>query len=243
MKMIIFAKRNLKEMLRDPISLAFGIGLPVVLLVVMSLINKSIDESINIFEIDRLAPGLAVFSLSFIILFSGLLIASDRCQSFIIRLYASPLKPIDFILGYTLPLIPIALMQGTICFVVALFLGLEFSLNILLAILLMLPGALLFISMGLLFGVLFNDKAVSGVSSIFVQVAALSSGIWFPLEIMVKSFTNFCYALPFAPAVDIVKMALTNDFSKLGIRLLVILIYTIVIYFVAVLIFKKKMKA
>ena len=34
MKALIFSKRNLKEIIRDPVSLAFGVGLPVVMMII-----------------------------------------------------------------------------------------------------------------------------------------------------------------------------------------------------------------
>ena len=59
------------------------------------------------------------------------LIAKDRQSSFMHRLYTTPMTPADFILGYTLPVIPVAVAQGIICYVVAIILGLDFSVNIL----------------------------------------------------------------------------------------------------------------
>ena len=94
--MLAFASRNTKEILRDPVNLAFGIGFPLVLMLLLSAIQANIP--VSLFEIDKLAPGLAVFGLSFISLFSGTLIAKDRSTSFLARLFSSPLTAIEFIL-------------------------------------------------------------------------------------------------------------------------------------------------
>ena len=156
MRTLIFASRNTKEILRDLITLIFGLGFPLVLMVLLSAINASIPESAaeatKLFQIQNLAPGISVFGLSFISLFSAMLISKDRTTSFILRLFTSPLKASQFILGYTLPLVPLALIQTAVCYIAALFLGLEINLNTLLAIVVNIPIALVFIALGLLFG-------------------------------------------------------------------------------------------
>ena len=67
MRMITFAKRCTKEILRDPISLGFGLGFPLVLLLLLSALQANIP--VSLFEIDTLAPGITVFGLSFMTLF------------------------------------------------------------------------------------------------------------------------------------------------------------------------------
>jgi len=87
-KLLAFASRNSKEILRDKLNLAFGIGFPVVLLLLLTAIQSNIP--VPLFVIDHLAPGIAVFGLSFVSLFSGMLIAKDRTSSFMLRLFTSP---------------------------------------------------------------------------------------------------------------------------------------------------------
>ena len=112
MRMTIFAKRCAKEILRDPLNLAFGLGFPLVLMVLLSAMQKNIPAAL--FEIDTLTPGMTVFGLSFFTLFSATLIARDRESAFLQRLYTTPLTGVDFILGYLLPLLPMALGQAAI---------------------------------------------------------------------------------------------------------------------------------
>ena len=76
MKMSAFAKRNVKEILRDPLTLIFGLGFPVILLLLLSAIQANIP--VSLFEIAHLTPGICVFGLSFMTLFSATLIARDR---------------------------------------------------------------------------------------------------------------------------------------------------------------------
>lgn len=160
MRLTAFASRNTKEILRDPLTFCFGLGFPVVLLLLLSAINSAIPEQaqMTMFNIDKLTPGITVFGMSFISLFSSMLIAKDRTTSFMMRLFTSPLKAHEFIIGYTLPLLPMAILQSAVCVVVAFFLGLEVSVNILLMLAVNIPIAIVFISLGLLLGTLLNER-------------------------------------------------------------------------------------
>jgi ABC-2 type transport system permease protein len=159
--MLTFAKRTAKEILRDPLNLFFGLGFPIVLILLLSLIQANIP--VSMFELQHLTPGITVFGLSFMSLFSATLIAKDRGSSLLQRLYTTPLTPVDFILGYTLPIIPIALAQSVVCYIAAIILGLDITINILYAIIFIVPISLLFIALGMLFGSILTDKQAGGV--------------------------------------------------------------------------------
>ena len=121
MRMLTFARRNTLEILRDPLNLAFGLGFPLALILLLSAIQANIP--VQLFEIQHLAPGIGVFGLSFITLFSATLIAKDRNSALLQRLYTTPLTAQDFILGYTLPIIPMALVQSAFTYLAAIFSG------------------------------------------------------------------------------------------------------------------------
>ena len=175
MKTLAFASRNAKEILRDPLNLAFGIGFPLVVLFLLTAIQSNIP--VSLFELDRLTPGITVFGLSFISLFSGMLIARDRSTSFLMRLFASPLTASNFITGYTLPLLPMALAQVAVCFLAAMALGLSVNARILLSILVQLPAMVMFIAIGLLAGSLLTDKQVGGIcGALLTNLSAWLSG-------------------------------------------------------------------
>ena len=84
MRMITLAQRNTKEILRDPLNLAFGLGFPIVLLLLLSAIQANVP--VSLFEIAHLTPGITVFGLSFMTLFSATLIAKDRGSALLQRL-------------------------------------------------------------------------------------------------------------------------------------------------------------
>ncbi len=239
--MLTFASRNTKEILRDPLTVLFGLGFPIVLLLLLSAIQSSVP--VSLFEIQSLTPGITVFGLSFISLFSATVISKDRHSSLLQRLYTTPLTPLDFILGYTLPLIPLSIMQSVVCFGVALILGLELSVNILLSIVMIIPISLLFIGIGLLFGSILNDKQVGGIcGALLANLSAWLSGTWFELELVGGTFKKIAYALPFVHAVEMERATLSGNYTAIFPHLWWVLGYAIAVIALAVLLFLRQMK-
>lgn len=242
MKKMYFTRRCFLEILRDPLSSIFGIGFPVVLLLLLSLIQANIP--VSLFEPAHLTPGIVVFGFSFLALFTATLVSRDRTSSFLVRLYASPLKADNFLLGYTIPLLPMALIQTIISFAVAMLIGLKPTANILLCMAVCLPAAVLYISLGLLFGSLLNDKQVGGIcGALLTNLSAWLSGTWFDLSLMGNGFRTAAYALPFANAVDAARAALSGNYEEILIPLLIVCGYALAVAAAAVAVFRKKMKA
>lgn len=201
MRMFTFSVRTAKEIVRDPLNIGFGLAFPVILLCLFHAIQANAPA--GLFEMERIAPGIAVFSLSFMSLFSATLLAKDRESALLQRLYATPLTAPDFIFGYTLPLLPIAVAQSILCYGVALLLGLKGSVNLFAALLFMIPVALFFIAVGLFCGSVFHAKQVGGIcGALLTNVTALLSGAWFDVELVGGAFQAFAYALPFVHAVE-----------------------------------------
>ena len=241
MKMLSFAKRNTKEIIRDPLTLFFGLGFPIVLLLLLSAIQANIP--VPLFEIAQLTPGITVFGLSFMTLFSATLIAKDRESALLQRLYTTPLTALDFILGYTLPIVPIAVAQSVACYAVAVAIGLEITVNVFLAILFIVPILLLFISLGLLFGSILNDKQVGGIcGALLTNLSAWLSGTWFDLELVGGVFKRIAYALPFVHAVELERALLSGSFSDILPHFWWVLGYSVAALAVAVLLFLRQMK-
>lgn len=239
MKALAFAARNRKEIVRDPLNLAFGLGFPLVLLVLLSAIQANIP--VSLFEVQNLAPGLAVFGLAFLSLFSGMLIAKDRSTSFLMRLFAAPLSASDFILGYTLPLLPMAVMQSSISFIAAFFLGLRVHVNVLLTLLVLVPAAVLFVAIGLLAGSVLNEKQVGGIcGALLTNLTAWLSGTWFDLNLVGGVFKTVAYALPFVHAVEAAKAALSGNYSAIFPHMWWVIGYAAAFLSLAIVVFRKK---
>ena len=241
MRMMTFAKRCMREFLRDPINLAFGLGFPLVLLLLLSAIQANIP--VNLFEIDTLTPGITVFGLSFMTLFSATLIAKDRESAFLQRLYTTPLTGFDFILGYMLPILPIALAQTVGCYLFAIPLGLSMTTNIIYAIIGIMPMAIFNIALGLLCGSILNVKQVGGIcGALLTNLSAWFSGVWFDLNLVGTSFKIAAHALPFVHAVEMEKALFNGNFEIAASHLLPIVLYSVFATAIATFCFLGQMK-
>ena len=241
MKFLAFSGRTAKEILRDPLNLTFGVGFPIALLLLLSAIQANIP--VSLFEIESLTPGITVFGLSFMTLFSATLISKDRTSSLLERLFTTPLTPVDFILGYMLPIIPIGLAQSVICYLTAFVLGLPVTIHVLLSVLFMIPVSLLFTAMGLLFGSLLNDKQVGGIcGALLTNVCAWLSGAWFDLNLVGGTFKKVADALPFVHAVEMHRAILSGQWETIFPHIWWVLGYALLLTGIAVWVFMRKMK-
>lgn len=214
MKLFVFSSRTLKEIIRESLSLFFGLVFPIFLLILLTLMNQNIPG--DIFDINELTPGIAVFGLSFMALFAGQIIAKDRASELLTRLFTTPMEARDFILGYTLPLLPMALLQTVFCFITALFFGMEFKWTVIFAIISTLPIGIVFISTGLLLGRILSEKAVGGIlGALMTNVTALFSGAWFSVELVGGIFEKIAYVLPFYHAVEMSRAAMDGQYLEM----------------------------
>jgi len=240
MKMLTFANRCAKEILRDPINLGFGLGFPLVLLLLLSSLQANIP--VPLFEIDTLTPGITVFGLSFMTLFSATLIAKDRESALLQRLYTTPLTALDFILGYMLPILPIAIGQSVICYLFAMPLGLTVSVNILYAVLGIFPMAVFNIALGLLCGSLLGVKQVGGIcGALLTNLSAWLSGVWFDLKLAGGAFEKIANVLPFFHAAELEKALFMGNYQDAAPHLLPVFLYSGCTTVVAALCFLRQM--
>ena len=241
MKMMTFAKRCGKEILRDPLNLGFGLGFPLILLLLLSAIQANIP--VNLFEINTLTPGITVFGLSFITLFSATLLAKDRESALLQRLYTTPLTACDFVLGYMLPVLPISLGQTAVCYLFAIPLGLTVRINIVYAIVGIVPMAIFNIALGLLFGSILGVKQVGGIcGALLTNLSAWLSGVWFDLNLVGGPFEKAANLLPFVHAVELERALFSGDFQAAASHALPVLLYSALFTVAAVFCFLRQMK-
>lgn len=249
-RIITFSSRNFKEIVRDPLSYIFCLGFPIVMLIVMSMINESIPKEANmtLFRIDNLSGGIAVFGLTFIMLFICLSVSKDRGGAFLTRLYSTPMRSADLILGYMLPSSLLAVIQIAITFIasfiISLITGIELNIpGLLLGILTLIPSVIMFAAFGLLFGTLFSEKAAPGLCSVVISFASFLGGVWFDVDNVGGGLNKFCNVLPFVHAVKSARLAISGDFSDIGTHLLITIGYAAVLTAAAIMVFSRKMKA
>lgn len=215
-----FAKRNLIEVYRDPLSWIFCIAFPIVMLIIMSIVNSAIPKEAGntLFRIDNLAGGIAIFGQMFVMLFTAIAVAKDRNGAFLTRLYSSPMKSSNFVWGYILPMILTAVIQVIISLIAAVVISLisDYSLNIaglLLTVVAVIPSALMFSAIGFLFGAVFNEKAAPGICSIIISLGAMLGGIWFDVEGVGGFMYKLGRCLPFLYATKLARSAISLDFG------------------------------
>ena len=254
-KIFNFFKRNLKEILRDPIIYIFCLGFPVVMLLIFYIINKFSSGNTPTFELPSLIPGIIMFSYSFVMLTIALIVSKDKQTFFLKRLYSSPMKSYHFIFGYFIVGLLVGLMQTTVCVMVVFIISLVTKTsyiafgNILLLILSQLPILIINIFLGILFGTIFNDKTAPGICSIFISLSGILGGCWMPIETM-GGFETFSRLLPFYPSVYIGRIAVnaTNALgvnysfnSVAGLGLVVIFLFMVLSIVLTIVAFKRSM--
>ena len=238
MRMLNFAKRNFKELIRDPISLIFEIALPIVLLFIFKQFNMPGEN----YKLQNFTPGIIVFGFSFVTLFTSTLIAKDRTSSLLIRLGTSPMKSSDYILGYTVSLLPIIIIQDALFFTVAVMLGLPFSTGMLYTVLLSIPVSIFYIALGILIGSLVSERGTGGLGSLVVQLVCFTSGMYFSKEMVGGFFAVICRFLPFESSLNIIKAALNqNTAAATAENIIIFSAYTVAVLAAAVIVFKRRM--
>ncbi|MBR2283453.1 MAG: ABC transporter permease [Ruminococcus sp.] len=247
-----FTVRNIKEMVRDPLSYIFCIGFPLVMLIIMTVVNESIpaQSGMTIFRIDNLSAGIAVFGQTFVMLFTALTISKDRSGAFLARMYATPMTPTDFTVGYILPMLIISVIQSVITyaasFIISLITGVSLSAaGILLSVIVLIPSALMFIGFGVLFGTLFNDKAAPGLCSIIISLSSILGCIWFDADSAGGIVLKICRALPFYYSTRSARAAIVPDLSaeKLLIPLMIVVVCAALLLILSAVVFRRKMRA
>lgn len=242
MRALNFSKRNIKELLRDPMMFIFSLGFPLVMLALMTVINRSVPDAVSLFEIETLSPGIAVFGLSFIALFSGTLLASDRETSFLLRLFSTPMSAADYVFGYILPVVLLSFCQTVICFAASFICGLKISAGVFLALFVSIPTAVMFIGIGLCLGCVATEKAVGGISSAIITVSTWLAGIWFDIALIGGVFETICKLLPFYHARESLYAAISGNYGDIPVHLAWVAGYAALFVIIAIVLFRRKMR-
>jgi ABC-2 type transport system permease protein len=209
MKLWTLTKRNLFEILRDPLTLILGLGLPVGSLLLFSALGSSFP--LDIFTPSYLVPGIVVFSFSFLLMFAAMIVTKDRRSALMERIRLAGAGPWTRILSYGLALTPVMILQILLSLGLGLIWGYLPSANLLITGLSLLMPGLLLIFLGLLLGTLFTEQQIAGLGSVFITAASILGGTWMDLRMIGGAMENIAYALPFAHGVDLARIGLGAD--------------------------------
>jgi len=241
MRFTELAIRNFKEMGRDPISTGLELGIPAGFLVIFWALGRSIGDE-SFLTTTMLVPGIAVFGFAFLLMFSAMMLSRDRESALLSRLLTAPLKPRDFILSYSLPYIPMVILQIAVCFGIGALLGLEMPGNAGLAFLALLVMGICCVELGMILGLLFNVNQASGVGSVIITLVALLGGIWIDIEAIGGVFYSIGNALPFAHAIEAARDVMIGaDFSSIAPDFYWVLGYTVVFFALGTFLFRWRM--
>jgi len=244
MRFVELAKRNSREMWRDPVYMGLAIGIPVAFLVIFWALGRNIGDQ-SFLSTAMLVPGIAVFGFAFLLMFSGMMLARDREGAFLPRLLTAPLGPRDFILSYSLPYIPVVISQIVVCFGVGVFLGLEMpgdAVHVLLVFVILLVMGIGSVGLGMILGLLFNVNQVSGVGSAIIALVALLGGIWIDLEAIGGVFYDIGNALPFAHAIGAARDVMVGaGLDGISMDFYWVLGYTLLFFAIGSLLFRWRM--
>lgn len=138
---------------------------------------------------------------------------------------------------------PIALLQCVLCLIVAAFLGAPVSVNMLMAILVLIPQAIFSIFVGLLLGTLLTETQMQGVGTLYISLGALIGGAWMDLDMIGGIVKTIGYLLPFAHSIDAARAAMAGNYADIPAHMLWSAGYAVVIFIVAILAFRKRMKS
>ena len=155
------------------------------------------NETVNFF-----APGVIVFGLMILIPTGAMIIAGDRARGFLSRMLTAPVRPWEFILGYSLPFIPVLIVSTLIYMGVGMAMGLTIVGNLGIAFLLFFLIGLCSVGIAMAVGTLLKSESQSAICYIFIVPLAMISGAWFSVDGMPEAVKTVAEALPFIHAID-----------------------------------------
>lgn len=238
-KCLILSQRNIKEMLRDPLSLIFCMGFPLVMLLLMQIIFTNIEVIPDNFAIRSYASGICVFGYTFTSLYVAMQISSDKNTSFIKRINILPISKFSYYCSFFLSALPMALIQTVLFFLLSLIFKFPFDVNFLLSIIYLMPSAIFYICVGMLIGCICkNEKQTGPIFSIFISLTGLFGGVFMPISLFSGGFAEFINILPFGHSVLIGSELQTIGAKCIYPHILYLLFY-VVIFLVIITIIEK----
>jgi len=199
--------------------------------------SKIKNEVVNFY-----APGIAVFGLMILISTAAEIIAGDREKGFLARMFTTPARPSDFILGYSLPFIPVLIVSTLIYLGVGMALGLTVVGNLGHVFLIFFLMGLCSIGIGMIVGSLIKSESQAGVSWIFIVPMAMISGAWFTVENMPSAVKSVAGALPFIHAIDASRAVLNgSSFSAITLDIYWLVGWAVVLFAAGIVLFRRTM--
>ena len=211
MNAFALASRNRKEALRNPMSIALTLALPVAMLLVLASIGGDDSETLNA---TFLTPGVALFGFVMLMFTSAMLLARDRETALFARLLTAPLRASDFVAAYALPALLVAAAQAAVVLAVGGAMGMELSGNPVFVVVLLVLMAVFYVAVGVAAGALLTVNATTGAYT-GVLLLTVFGGAWFDLDEIGGPVKSVSGLLPFSHSLDAMR-AVVEDGAGLG---------------------------
>jgi ABC-2 type transport system permease protein len=213
----ILCIRQLKRYVRSPARMIGSLGQPVIFLLALGFGFGSVFARAgggNYF--DFIAPGIIAMAILFNAVFAGIEIIWDRQFGFLKETLVAPVSRLEIVLGRTLGGALVAMGQGAVVFVVCLLFGFRLADPYLvpLAVLFMFLIALLFTSIGTVFGSVLRDmQGFPLVMNFLVMPLFFFSDALFPLKDLPGVMGVALRLNPLTYGVDGLRGSLTHVFA------------------------------
>jgi ABC-2 type transport system permease protein len=234
------AKRNVKEVIRDPLSLGIAVALPLVLLLTLQALG---GDDTPFLTPTMLTPGIVLFGFVMVMFSSAMILSRDRETSLLARLLTTPLRSSDFVSGYSLPYLLVALVQAALLVAVGAILGLDSDGSLLLVALVLALMAVFYVALGMILGALLTVAQTSGAYAL-VLILTIFGGAWFDLEEIGGVFLTIGDVLPFKHALDATRAVMADGagLSEIATDLYWTGAYTIGAVALAIVVFRRRMR-
>lgn len=238
MSSIELSRRNVKEVARDPLSLGITVALPIALLLIFQIFAQ-FDP---IFAPGALTPGIVLVGLVMLMFSAAMILARDRETALFDRFLTAPLRSDQFVAGYTLPYIPIAIVQAAALFGIGAALGMTFEGNAIIVILVILLMAAFYVGLGMLMGSLLTVRQVPLVYTV-VLLLTIFGGAWMDLATIGGVLQTAGDILPFAHALTAMRAVIVDGAAMSAVAgdIAWVAGYTIVTVSLALVVFRRRM--
>jgi ABC-2 type transport system permease protein len=231
-----------KLALREPTGLVFGIGLPLILLLIFGNIptfNEPLEgSSFTLFEL--YIPILMVTVLIFIGLFGlPIPLLRDRESGWLRRISTTPISPAK-LLAAQVVINLILVVVGFIILVAGstLFFGVKFAFDIPGFILSLVLATLAMFSLGLLItSVAPSQSTGNGITMALLYPLLFFAGVYVPIQVLPSGLQTAALFTPVGAAVDALDSSMAGSFPSF-VPLVVLAAYTVIFSFVAIRYFR-----
>jgi len=196
--------------------------------------------------IDFMGPGIIVFGLLILIPTSARIMVRDKEKGFLSRLLTTPARPLDFISGYSLCLIAIAIIQIIIFILAGWLFGMDIVGSLWLAFLIFFLTGLSSIGIGMFVASLSkSENQAEPLCWLFAMPLAMLSGVWFSIEMLPSYLRAIAYAFPYAHTIDASRAVLIRGVGVEAISsdLLFLVGWAVVIFAIGIILFRRSMRS